>query len=244
MFKKLKFNVATNRVGRKTTKKSGRTKKRISIWTRIKNIIVAPFRLLARIGTRIWKWIKSINVIGLINATLLCAIIVLFSMLIIDYLRFKDAPTQTPVITSIAPVAVEPTLVKSDMPTLPLARDAKTNVFITKTINVVKIQPDTVACKQIAKTGKKIHGDTIIDSRGTARMLESNTTINGNLYLQNMRKYTLPCDVKINGNLFLRDMGMLQFCGKFTVNGNIYVSPSSSFGPLPRNATIRGNVII
>ena len=59
-----------------------------------------------------------------------------------------------------------------------------------------------------------------------------------------MQKYTLPCNINIEGNLFLRDMGMLQFCGAFTVKGNIYVSPRSSFGPLPKTARLGGQVIL
>lgn len=87
-------------------------------------------------------------------------------------------------------------------------------------------------------------GDVIIDSRGAGAILRKDTQVNGNLYLQNMRKFTLPCNVRINGNLFLRDVNKLQFCGEFVVTGNIYVSPRSSFGPLPKNARIGGYVVL
>ena len=59
-----------------------------------------------------------------------------------------------------------------------------------------------------------------------------------------MRKYTLPCDAKIRGNLFIRNVDKLSFCGQFSVKGNIYVSKQSSFGPIPRNANIGGQVIL
>ncbi|MFQ6739611.1 MAG: hypothetical protein ACLRFJ_03015, partial [Alphaproteobacteria bacterium] len=75
-------------------------------------------------------------------------------------------------------------------------------------------------------------------------VIKNNTKIYGNLYLQNMRKYVLPCNVTVNGNIFLRDLNMLQFCGKFNVTGNIYVSPRSSFGPLPCDAHIGGQIIL
>ena len=68
--------------------------------------------------------------------------------------------------------------------------------------------------------------------------------VNGNLYLQDMHKYTLPCNIRVNGNVFLRDLGLLQFCGDFTITGNIYVSPRSSFGPIPRTARLGGRVIL
>ena len=59
-----------------------------------------------------------------------------------------------------------------------------------------------------------------------------------------MRKYVLPCGIRIEGDLFLRDMGLLQFAGEFTVTGNIYVTPTSSFGPIPGTARIGGQVIL
>jgi hypothetical protein len=39
-------------------------------------------------------------------------------------------------------------------------------------------------------------------------------------------------------------MGLLQFCGDFVVTGNIYVSPRSSFGPIPKTARIGGYVVL
>ena len=87
-------------------------------------------------------------------------------------------------------------------------------------------------------------GDVVIDTRRAASVIEHNTRVQGNLYLQNMRKYTLPCGVRVEGNLFLRDVNLLQFCGEFTVTGNIYVNPRSSFGPIPANARVGGYVIL
>ena len=75
-------------------------------------------------------------------------------------------------------------------------------------------------------------------------VVKNGAHIQGDLYIQDMRKYTLPCDIVIDGNLFLRDVNMLNFCGDFTVRGNIYVSPRSSFGPVPSTARIGGQVIL
>jgi hypothetical protein len=108
----------------------------------------------------------------------------------------------------------------------------------------VKKSEVVIAKKQIAKQENKFLGDVVIDSRGAGKLLQNQSQINGNLYLQNMHKYTLPCDVKINGNLFLRDIGLLQFCGDFVVTGNIYVSPRSSFGPIPKTARVGGYVVL
>ena len=89
-----------------------------------------------------------------------------------------------------------------------------------------------------------MYGDIIIDNRGDAKLLNNGTEIDGNLYLQNMRKYVLPCNIKISGNMFIRDVSMLQFCGDFEITGNIYVSPRSSFGPIPSSARLGGQVIL
>ncbi|MBQ2005813.1 MAG: hypothetical protein II219_03325, partial [Alphaproteobacteria bacterium] len=98
--------------------------------------------------------------------------------------------------------------------------------------------------KQTAKVDNTMYGDVVIDSRGAGKMISHNTNVQGNLYLQNMRKFVLPCGVRIDGNLFLRDVNMLQFCGKFVVTGNIYVSPRSSFGPIPGSAHVGGQIIL
>ena len=124
--------------------------------------------------------------------------------------------------------------------------DTKTNKKIEPAINVVPVQKSDVQVvkQQTATVKNRFWGDVIIDSRGAGAMLQNGAQVNGNLYLQNMRKYTLPCDIRINGNLFLRDVNMLQFCGDFVVTGNIYVSPRSSFGPIPKTARVGGHVVL
>ena len=127
-----------------------------------------------------------------------------------------------------------------------MVRDTQTREIINEPIVVAPAKPCATSVNQIAKVRQenKIMGDVVIDSRGAATVIEHNTKIQGNLYLQNMRKYTLPCGVRINGNLFLRDVNTLQFCGEFTVTGNIYVSPRSSFGPIPATARLGGYVVL
>ena len=127
-----------------------------------------------------------------------------------------------------------------------MVRNVKSGEIINEPIVVATEKPCATMEKQIAKVKKenKIMGDVVIDSRKMAGVIEHGTKIQGNLYLQNMSKYTLPCGVRINGNLFLRDVNMLQFCGEFTVTGNIYVSPRSAFGPIPATARLGGYVIL
>ena len=122
-----------------------------------------------------------------------------------------------------------------------MRRDAKTGNMPT-TINTVSATPSAEITAQTRDS--EIFGDVIIESRGESAAIKNGAHIHGNLYLQRMHKYVLPCGVVIDGNLFLRDLHLLQFCGEFTVRGNIYVSPTSSFGPIPCNARIGGQVIL
>ena len=255
MAKKQQIKRATSRVkNNKTIKKNTRLK---NFCKRTWKIICTPFRMLARTCKRIWNWLCNINVIGIVNLTLLVAIIVLFSMLIIDLCNcrtdnvviIRDDVVQTTVLPSDTTpekrnVVARP--VKPVTNTLPMVRDTQTREIINEPIVVAPAKPCATSVNQIAKVRQenKIMGDVVIDSRGAATVIEHNTKIQGNLYLQNMRKYTLPCGVRINGNLFLRDVNMLQFCGEFTVTGNIYVSPRSSFGPIPATARLGGYVVL
>lgn len=251
MSKKQQIKRATKRV--QNNKKVEKKTKSSQFWKKVWNIICWPFRMLARGLKWLWKWLCDLNVIGIVNLTLLVAIVVLFSMLIIDIANcnrqtvvVRSDVVQTPVLPTKATqkrnVVARP--VKPVTNTLPMAFDAKTREAINEPIVAAPAKPCPMLIKQIAVEKNKIMGDTVIDGRNAATTIRHNTKIHGNLYLQNMRKYTLPCGVKINGNLFLRDVNMLQFCGEFTVTGNIYVSPRSSFGPIPATARLGGYVVL
>lgn len=239
---KKKVKAAARRV--KNTRKAvtvKKSKKQNSVLKRIWNIVCWPFRQIVKFCRWVWNWLCEINVIGLVNTTLLVSIIVLFSMLILDFTKCNKAPVvivadPVPVTMPVAEKHTEET-----MPVLPIV-----NNDVAEPVNVVPVKKSEVeiAKQQIAKQENKFLGDVVIDSRGAGKLLQNQSQINGNLYLQNMHKYTLPCDVKINGNLFLRDIGLLQFCGDFVVTGNIYVSPRSSFGPIPKTARVGGYVVL
>jgi len=280
MLAKRKVKVAANRV--KAT--SRKTTKRRTFWARVWNIVCWPFRKIAQFLCWLWRkivqfvrwvWKKicqfcrwlwkaicGINLVGLLNLALLIAIIVLFSMLIIDVMNYRKKPvvivadsmtvSQTTATRSV-PVVAEPTTkpvkvnagyIRPRTDVLPIARDTQTNKMAAEPIRVTKQKPNPVTEKQIVKCGEKIQGDIVIENRGDAKLLNNGTEINGNLYLQNMNKYVLPCDIKISGNMFIRDVNMLQFCGDFEITGNIYVSPRSSFGPIPSTARLGGQVIL
>ena len=247
MFKELKLKIAARRVERKKTRKNVRAKKnRKSFWNRVWDVICRPARAITNVARKIWAWIRSIDLIGLVNLTLLVAIIVLFSMLIIDIIGCRqksivvigDAP-------SVAIQANRPNITVSNdvelgnayrRANLPMRRDPATRKFIGAPISV-NLYTKTPA-------PRTIQGDVMIDRNPDSPLLSEGVHIYGDLYLQNMRKYTLPCGTVVHGNLFLRDVDMLQFCGDFTITGNIYVSPRSSFGPIPSTARLGGQIIL
>ncbi len=239
--KKIKSAARRVRNTRRTTvnKKSN---KRASVWKKIWNYICWPFRQIAKFCKWLWDWVCGLNVIGMVNTALLVSIIVLFTMLILDFTTCK----QTPIVVVAEPVPVTQPLTepKKSEPVLPIQT---TTEIQPEPVNVVPVQKSEIiiAKRQIAvQENKNFMGDVIIDSRGAGSLIQNNSQIDGDLYIQNMNKYTLPCDVKINGNLFLRDIGLLQFCGDFVVTGNIYVSPRSSFGPIPKTARVGGYVVL
>lgn len=260
MFKELKMRIAARRVERKkareqAAKKATKAKKSSeSFWSKVWQVVCKPFKMIWQGLKNLWSWVRSIDLIGLVNITLLSSIIVLFSMLIIDIMGCNKKPVVIIAKNDIEAV-VQPQITvtekkadikpKAEPVVLPIKKDPVTRKYVNKPVTKSTCGTDCkIAQRQTARVKNVMYGDIIVDSRGAASMLKEVDTVKGNLYLQNMRKYTLPCNMNIEGNLFLRDVNMLQFCGDFTVTGNIYVSPRSSFGPIPRTARLGGQVIL
>jgi hypothetical protein len=134
---------------------------------------------------------------------------------------------------------------------MPPQKTAKKIIVPAPSVRIARAQPKPKkialplrADPVVPQMKKTISGDVIIDGRNARNLgLKSMGVINGNLYLQNMRGYILPCGIRINGDLLLRDVGQLKFCGCFEIAGNIYVSRNSSFGPIPKDAHLGGQVI-
>ena len=227
-----------------------KSRNRVSFWRRVWNIICWPFKKIWAGICALWKWIAGINLVALLNLALLVSIIVLFSLLIIDLRKGANANSnvaQKPVVEQVEqPKAEQKPVVKPRRVTaLPVKHNAQRKA-LAMPIRVAKVKQNPTAIKQVAvivKT-KTVYGDTVIDHHDMTSVLPNGAHITGNLYIQDLRKYTLPCNVVIDGNLILRDVNMLNFCGDFTVRGNIYVSPRSSFGPIPSTARVGGQVIL
>jgi len=223
-------------------------------WTLCKKI----WGFICRVCKTVWNWLKSIDIVGMINLTLLVAIIVLFTSLIINFTQCNKNSIAMPsniVAQSNKPKIVDTRKVvkrnntivaKKSVPMLPIKVNTKTGIKPQiKTIGVKKpvvVKNISLPVKMLPK--QKLTGDVIIDLYPSAPVLSNGVTIYGNLFVQNMRKYTLPCGAKIRGNLFIRNVDKLSFCGEFTVKGNIYVNRQSSFGPIPRTARVGGQVIL
>ena len=227
------------------------SKNRTSFWRRVWNIICWPFKKIWAGICWLWKWIAGINLVALLNLALLVSIIVLFSLLIIDLRKGANADSNVVAQPTVHQIVNEktaeqkPVVKPRRVTTLPVKHNAQRKPLATP-IRVAKIKQNPTAVKQVAvivKT-KTVYGDTVIDNHDMTSVLPNGAHVTGNLYIQDLRKYTLPCNIVIDGNLILRDVNMLNFCGDFTVRGNVYVSPRSSFGPVPSTARIGGQVIL
>ena len=251
--------------------KSATRSTRVKNWkATAKKILLLPWRaikwtwrLICRVCNKIWNWLKSIDIVGMVNLTLLVAIIVLFIALITDVVRpnnysksenvaraNKNAPAM--IVNNNQKVLKKSStdnrrvVKRSFSTTLPMKADTETN--IKPQIKVVGVEKPMIV-KETAFPANELPqqnltGDVIVDTFKDAPILSNGVNIDGNLFVQNMRKYTLPCGAVINGNLFIRNVDRLRFCGEFTVKGNIYVNRQSAFGAIPENAKIGGQIIL
>ncbi len=198
------------------------------------NLCKAVWRFIVRICKTLWNWLKSIDIVGMVNLTLLVAIIVLFTGLILDISKDKPSIFYNSAYAELN--ARDNRKVVQRKPNL--KANSQSNVQITNAS--FKKVPASIK----NKTTQKLYGDIIVDNYPSTAILSNGVQIDGNLFIQNMRKYTLPCNTKIRGNMFIRNVGQLNFCGDFKIMGNIYVTPESSFGPIPHGARISGQVIL
>ena len=221
-------------------------------------VIKAIWRFICRICRAFWNWLKSIDIVGMINLTLLVIIIVLFSALINNFVCCNKRAALNAGCTNSAnknitatttqknPVEKRKVVKRTFKTTLPLKADPETNIKPKiRTVGVKKpqiIKEASFPAEELPQ--QNLSGDVIVDLTPSSPVLSNGVKINGNLFVQNIRKYTLPCGAKINGHLIIRNVDKLNFCGDFTVNGNIYVNRQSSFGPLPSGARIRGQIVL
>ena len=218
------------------------------------------WRLICRVCRAIWNWLKSIDIVGMINLTLLVAIIVLFLSLISNFVcckKYKSVNNNNGTTLQVIDKWAKQNqsenrrVVKrkySNATVLPIKID-------NQDVNVVRPQIRTIGVdkpeivRELATPASELPqqvlgGDVIVERAPNSPVLSNGAKIDGNLFIQNMNKYTIPCDVKINGHLFIRNVQKVKFCGKIKVNGNVYVNRESSFGPFPEGTKINGQIIL
>ena len=204
---------------------------------------------------------KSIDIIGMINLTLLVAIIVLFLSLISNIVCCKkyatannnNVPTTTQVADKWAKQKTTDNrrVVKrkyTNVTVLPVKVDVADKNVVRPQIRTIGVEKPEIVTELATPASELpqqvLGGDVIVERAPNSPILSNGARIDGNLFIQNMRKYTMPCDVKINGHLFIRNVQKVNFCGKFKVNGNVYVNRESAFGPFPEGTKINGQVIL
>ncbi len=243
MFKQLKMKIAARRVEKNKKRNANRrtnSRPAAGFGARVWDLICRPFKWMGRMGGRVWAWLRSVDLIGMVNLTLLVSIIILFSMLIIDIYR-GGKKTVVVVDADAVPVVI------SDTPQVAVTNSAAPRHVTARPVRTtLPLRRDGVVARPTNNSAMRytVTGDVVVNGRGDGHMLTNDIRVQGNVYLQNMRKYVLPCNAYIDGHLFLRDVNMLQFCGDFVVTGNIYVSRRSSFGPIPSTARLGGQVIL
>jgi hypothetical protein len=189
---------------------------------------------------RVWNWIRGLDIIALLNIILLLAIIILFLGLIGRTLKLTEC-MRTPV---ASPPAATRTV--AQRPTVIVARNADTTQRVKSNEPVflpIPKKAETVGTP--AGTPRaKVGGNAMISGNRYGEKLAAGTWVTGDLVIENMRQYTLPCGVRIDGNIIVRNVKLLKFCGGFELIGDMYVSSNSSFGPIPRNAKMNGRVVL
>lgn len=171
------------------------------------------------------NYIKSTDIVGISNMTLLSFLFVFFIILTFETINAYKSTNKT---NKTKLIVVYKNVRKTESNKIKI----KENRPINKNIN----------CKNKDKVYNR-YGDVIVDGKNSIDSIKQNENLVGNLYVQNMYNYTLPCDISIKGNLFLRNLGRLKFCGKFTITGNIYITENVSFGNFPKGSRLEGNII-
>lgn len=174
-------------------------------------------------------YIKSTDLIGISNITLLSFLFVFFTILTLETISVYKTNNKIGK-TKLIVVYKKGSNRKIN----------KDKIEIPEKINLEKNK--NINCKNKDKVYNR-YGDVVVDGKNSIDSIKQNENLVGNLYVQNIYNYTLPCDVSIKGNLFLRNLGRLKFCGKFTITGNIYITENVSFGNFPKGSKLEGNII-
>jgi hypothetical protein len=218
------------------------------------NFFVRAWRWVKRSASAFWRRLRALDAMAFFNILLL-ALVVAMLLVMLGNIRGQSArkrgaerPSgQILIINDRASAGWtrRPTVVVSRNGAVMVERTAAADRRAAKKSARNQISITLPLKKKSVPVARTVLPKSVmIDGRAARGAgLRPMTTINGDLYLQNMSRYTLPCGIRVNGNLFLRNVRLMKFCGGFEVKGNIYVSSNSSFGPIPRNAYLGGQVV-
>jgi hypothetical protein len=205
-----------------------------------------------------WAWIKSRDLATTTNVAMLVLVVVMLVVLI-------NVAQQNNLIMSSVNNAQKAEVVQNDAQVKKIAaKKAKIRVATvqaTVSINeesgktaivlplkkVVKVY-DTVPTKIEVKNVRRQTNNEWLQTEEVIRpvqkrKIDSMETIKGNLYVQNMNSYTIPCGTRVMGNLIVRNVKNLKFCDCFEVMGNMYIGRGTAFGPIPADAKIHGQIV-
>jgi hypothetical protein len=220
------------------------------------NFFVRAWRRIVRQCSAFWKWLCNQDRMMFFNIVLLALVIAMMVAMIcsvkrvggakkipgarnVEYIEFRAKNGR--------PIDFRPNLGR---PTVVVSRNGQVLAGAPRRTAAGPRQKITLPLKRNRPVARKtVAGGIVIDGNTRDGGLRAMTTVNGDLYLQNMRTYTLPCGTSVRGNLFLRNVRLLKFCDpaagvpSFYVAGNIYVSSNSSFGPIPKNAYLNGQIV-
>jgi len=185
--------------------------------------------------------IKSLNFRALLSVVILCAVIVLFSVLAARMWDAKDAEFGAGKSYMFANATANHIIDKRKTESEVLDSAVK-SVPVTAARPVEpKAEPEA---PKVAQKPRPRIGPVTIDKGRSDLEIGPDHDIVGSLTLQNMNKFVLPCGLHINGDLIIRNVRIVRFCDGLSVSGNILVSSDSSFGPLPKDAKILGQIVL
>ncbi|MDR0319649.1 MAG: hypothetical protein LBH81_02820 [Rickettsiales bacterium] len=209
---------------------------------------------------RAWAWLRSRDIATWTNVIVLCLAIAMMVVLIKVVQDNNRLAGKTAVSQKYR--ASQPKIVHANVPAK-VSMDTKTGMtkielpmkgVINKSQKAAKKSkpaPKYSAAEQKAASKPRyaisnaewLRQEESIRPAARVKNLPPMAEINGNLYIQNMDRYVVPCGTKVRGDMIVRNVRRLSFCGCMEVRGNIYVGKGTSFGPLPANAKIGGQII-
>jgi hypothetical protein len=218
------------------------------------NILQTKRRSLKARLARAWLWLRTRDVATFTNVLLMCLAVAMMVVLIkvVQQNNLLASKVKKPV----AAQYVSKAQAKKPAPRVVSAKvPAKVSLNTSTGVAKIELPMKDVVSKA---TGRQFAGakprpvisnaewlrqEEAVRPAARVKVLPPMSEVNGNLYIQNLTSYVVPCGTKVRGDMIIRNVKKLGFCGCVEVRGNIYVGKGTSFGPLPADAKIGGRII-